>query len=145
MIGARGEEYAFTEEGVPIPVAHTGTVRIHSNVSIGPGVVVNRGLFDDDETVIEQYAKIAGINVNHNCYVGKGTVIAAGVSMAGSCYIGDYCFIGIGAVLGRVRIADYTLVGMGAVVTKDTMPYDIVAGNPAKYVGRRKVEDYFGR
>jgi len=145
VIGARGEEYAFEKDGTPKHVAHTGSVCIGDYVSIGPGVVVNRGLLNGDVTIIEDHAKIAGVNVNHNCHVGRGTVISAGVAMAGSCDIGDYCFIGVGATLSGVKIADYTLVGAGSVVVKDTDPYDVVVGNPARFVRRRNVEDYFGK
>lgn len=50
-------------------------------------------------------------------------------------YIGDWCVIGIGAVImGGVRIGDEVVVGAGAVVTRDIPSNSIVAGNPARLI-----------
>lgn len=50
-------------------------------------------------------------------------------------YIGEWCVIGIGAVImGGVRIGDQCVIGSGAVVTKDVPSGCIVAGNPARIV-----------
>ncbi|MDY7096630.1 MAG: DapH/DapD/GlmU-related protein [Pseudomonadota bacterium] len=50
-------------------------------------------------------------------------------------YIGEWCVIGIGAVImGGVRIGDECVIGSGAVVTKDVPSGSIVAGNPARVV-----------
>jgi acetyltransferase-like isoleucine patch superfamily enzyme len=50
-------------------------------------------------------------------------------------HIGQWCMIGIGAVImGGVRIGDEVVVGAGAVVTKDVPSNTIIAGNPARIV-----------
>ena len=50
-------------------------------------------------------------------------------------YIGEWCVIGIGAVImGGVRIGNECVIGSGAVVTRDVPSNTIVAGNPAKVV-----------
>ena len=50
-------------------------------------------------------------------------------------YIGDFCVIGIGAIImGGVRIGDEVVVGAGAVVTKDVPSNTMVAGNPARVI-----------
>lgn len=49
--------------------------------------------------------------------------------------IGNNVSIGANVnVLGGVIIGDYTTVGAGSVVTKDTPPYSVVAGVPAKVI-----------
>jgi carbonic anhydrase/acetyltransferase-like protein (isoleucine patch superfamily) len=52
--------------------------------------------------------------------------------------IGSDVWIGAGAtVLSGVTIGDGAVVAARAVVAKDVAPYAIVAGNPAREVGRR--------
>ncbi|MFN7991282.1 MAG: CatB-related O-acetyltransferase [Candidatus Micrarchaeia archaeon] len=52
--------------------------------------------------------------------------------------VGNDVWIGTGAtVLRGCRIGDGAIVGAGAVVTKDVRPYTIVAGVPAKQIGKR--------
>ena len=49
--------------------------------------------------------------------------------------IGDYCIIGIGAIiLSGVKIGNEVVVGAGSVVTKDVPSNSIVAGNPARII-----------
>ncbi len=56
--------------------------------------------------------------VSHDVWIGHGAHIKQGVN------------IGIGAV-----------IGMGSVVTKDIKPYEVVAGNPAKFIRHRFDEE----
>ncbi|UCE86261.1 MAG: acyltransferase [Deltaproteobacteria bacterium] len=52
--------------------------------------------------------------------------------------IGDDVWVGANAViLPGTRTASGTIVSAGAVVTQDTEPYSIVAGVPARMIGRR--------
>jgi acetyltransferase-like isoleucine patch superfamily enzyme len=52
--------------------------------------------------------------------------------------IGDDAWVGYGAiVVTGVTVGRGAIVGAGAVVVTDVAPYAIVAGNPARVVGRR--------
>jgi acetyltransferase-like isoleucine patch superfamily enzyme len=54
--------------------------------------------------------------------------------------IGDACFLGVGSVVTRgVTIGDHSLVGAGAVVTDSVPACSIVAGVPARVIGRVRV------
>lgn len=56
--------------------------------------------------------------------------------------IGDYCFIGVNAVITRgVTIGDRSLVAAGAVVTQDVEAYSIVGGVPFKVIGRVRIDE----
>jgi acetyltransferase-like isoleucine patch superfamily enzyme len=60
----------------------------------------------------------------------------------GDVIIGNDVWIGDGAtILSGVKIGDGAVVGAMAVVTKDVEPYCIVAGNPARTVGKRFDDD----
>lgn len=63
-----------------------------------------------------------------------------------SCKIGNDVWIGDEVtVLGGVSIADGTVIGAGAVVTKNTEPYGIYVGVPAKKIGSRFLEEEIER
>lgn len=56
--------------------------------------------------------------------------------------IGSDVWIGNGvSIMEGVTIADGTIIGAGAVVVKDTNPYSIVGGNPAKVIRYRFDKD----
>lgn len=55
-------------------------------------------------------------------------------------WIGSRCMIKAG-----VKVDTGAVVGMGSVVTKDIPPYEIWAGNPAKFIRKRFDENTLGR
>lgn len=107
-----------------------------------------------------------GVLINSNCYLyGKGGIrIGSGTLLSPNCVlvagghdihgdapilqlpsksepivIGDDCWLGANvSVMGGVTIADGCVIGAGAVVTRDTEPYGIYAGVPARRIGARK-------
>jgi acetyltransferase-like isoleucine patch superfamily enzyme len=84
--------------------------------------------------------------------IGKHTIITSGVTILShrlipiksenkyvgekvNTSIGDFCVIGIGAIiLSGVKIGDEVAVGAGAVVTKDIPSNSIAVGNPARVI-----------
>ena len=69
------------------------------------------------------------------CYQGKGdTIIEAGV------------WIGMRAMLmPGIKIGEGAVIAAGSIVTKDVLPYTLVAGNPAKEIKKRFSEEIISR
>jgi acetyltransferase-like isoleucine patch superfamily enzyme len=56
----------------------------------------------------------------------------------GKVKICDHVFIGMNVIIcNSVTIGEGSIIGAGAVVTKDIPPYQVWAGNPAKYIKDR--------
>jgi len=77
-------------------------------------------------------------HVAHDCVIGDFVTFGPQACSNGNVVIGDYAYIGAGAVLiqGRseapLRIGEGAVVGMGAVVTKAVEAFTVVVGNPAR-------------
>lgn len=86
-------------------------------------------------------------------HIGNNTAITSGVKILthyldpnqqgrrfriGNVYIGENVFIGVNAIIcNSVTIGDGVIIGAGSVVTKDIPPYQVWAGNPARYIKDR--------
>lgn len=105
--------------GVGINCMILGKVKIGDNVMMGPEVYIytKNHKFSNLEIpmYLQGFTEEKEVIIEDDVWIGSRVTILPGVK------------IGKGAV-----------VGTGAVVTKDVAQYTIVAGNPAKVVGRRK-------
>jgi acetyltransferase-like isoleucine patch superfamily enzyme len=114
-----------------------GDVKVGTGTWIGPLVLLDGS---------------GGLTIGSGCDVSAGVQIyshdtvervlsegRAGVAMA-PVQIGDHCHIGAGAiVLKGVTIGHHSVVGASAFVSKDVAPYTVVAGIPARAIGRVEV------
>jgi serine O-acetyltransferase len=78
-----------------------------------------------------------GVIVHDKCTIGHDTVIQANVVIGGkggkAPVIGNYCYIGAGAVLlGDINIGDDAIIGANAVVTHSVPQGMIALGVPAR-------------
>ncbi len=116
---------------------------IHGPVSLGPGVSINHhvsldggaaGIHIGEGTRIAAYSTLYAFNhgMAADRPVREQPVTSRGI------HIGRDVWIGARAgIVDGVTIGDHAVVGMGAVVTRDVPPWTIVAGNPARPIGRR--------
>ena len=106
---------------------------IEDGVSIGPGVLLDarKGLTIHKNAVIAYQAVIWSLNhdYNNSNFLGKGAPTE----------IGQYAWIcSRSIIMPGVKVGDGAIVASGAIVTKDVPPYTIVAGVPAKPIGKRE-------
>jgi UDP-3-O-[3-hydroxymyristoyl] glucosamine N-acyltransferase len=129
-IGQDGFGFA-SDKGVHYKIFHTGRVIIGNNVEIGANTTIDRGSMSD--TVIEDLCRIDNlVQIAHNVKIGKGSVIAAQVGIAGSTGIGSHCVIG-GQVgfAGHLKIGDQVQIAGGSGVGADVPDKSIIGGYPA--------------
>lgn len=97
-------------------------VKVQNNVSIYTGVICEDDVFLGPSmvftNVINPRSAIARKEEYMKTVVGKGATIGANATIVCGNDIGEFSFI-----------------GAGAVVTKEVMPYALVVGNPSRQVG----------
>ena len=107
-----------------------GTIGDHVLIANSVGLV---GRHDHDHTVV-------GVPIRDATWIGDadyhGLGQGTGVQIEQDVWLGYGCIVLSGVTIGRGAI-----VAAGAVVTKDVPAYAIVAGQPARPVGRRFSED----
>jgi putative colanic acid biosynthesis acetyltransferase WcaF len=91
------------------------------------------------------------ITLRERCTVAQHSYLCTGTHdlshpdlplVVGEIDVGREVFIGVRAlVLPGVILGEGSVVGAGSVVTRDVQPWDIVAGNPARVIGRRQFGD----
>lgn len=97
-------------------------VKVQNNVSIYTGVTCEDDVFLGPSMVFTNVNNPRSAIIRRDQYlrtnVGKGATIGANATIVCGNNIGEYAF-----------------VGAGAVVTKDIAPYALVVGNPSKQIG----------
>lgn len=109
VIGEEAFYYKKTDVGFT-PWRSGGSVRIESNVDIGSGTTIARGV--SSETVIGMGSKLdAQVQIGHDCKIGKHCLLAAQVGIAGNTTVGDWCIF-----QGQVGVAQNLVIGDRVIV-----------------------------
>lgn len=117
---------------------HMGLFVTGQNIKIGDNVVINRRVYLDGRI---------GVRIGNNVSISPEVYILSMEhdpndpkfsTRGGVVSIGDHVWLGARAmILPNVHIGEGAVVAAGAVVTKDVLPYQIVAGVPARQIGNR--------
>jgi len=124
MTGCKiGDGCNFGQNVVVSPGVVLGkNVKVQNNVSIYEGVICEDDVFLGPSMVFTNVINPRSAIIRKHQYaktlVGKGATIGANATIVCGNEIGEYAFI-----------------GAGAVVTKSIQPYALVVGNPAKQIG----------
>ncbi len=97
-------------------------VKVQNNVSIYEGVICEDDVFLGPSMVFTNVINPRSAVIRKNEY--KQTVVRRGASIGANATI----------VCGN-EIGEYAFIGAGAVVTKPVLPYALVMGNPARQTG----------
>ena len=139
VLCARLGGFCFIYTGVH--VNHTYGLRIGKNLHVDPGAYLSgRG----------------GLTIGNHVLVGKNAIIMTAKRQwtdpnlpiilqeqrLGAVTVGDDVWLGANSVvMPGIHIGTGTIIGANAVVTRDTEPYSIVAGLPARKIGERPRPD----
>jgi acetyltransferase-like isoleucine patch superfamily enzyme len=100
-------------------------------------------------TGVRLFGRLDGVNP-HLVTIGDYSVIGVGSRLATHdpvhgprpVIIGSFVYMGLGViVLPGVTVGDYSIIGAGSVVTKDIPSHSIAAGNPARVLRQRDLEE----
>lgn len=131
----------FVGESVLIVAAHydsEASVNFGKDVKIGSGSLLDYSgkLILEDHCTISEGVKI----YTHTHVINEDTLdIHALKVQRNKLVIGEYAWIGANALIlpSVSKIGKGAIIGAGSVVTKNVEPLTIVAGNPAKPIGKR--------
>lgn len=131
IIGADGFYFKKTNEGYQ-KWRSCGRVIIESQVDIGCGCSINRGVSGD--TVIGAGSKLdSHVHVGHDVKIGKNCLFAAQVGIAGNTTIEDHVTVyGQVGIIQNLRISANSTIMAKSLVTKDVPPNSNYFGIPAK-------------
>ncbi len=124
MTGAKlGEKCNIGQNVVVSPDVVLGNnVKVQNNVSIYTGVICEDDVFLGPSMVFTNVVNPRSAVVRRGQYV--KTIVRKGASIGANATI----------ICGH-DIGEYAFIGAGAVVTKEVLPYALVIGNPARHVG----------
>ncbi len=118
-----GEKCNIGQNVVVSPDVKLGNnVKVQNNVSIYTGVICEDDVFLGPSMVFTNIVNPRSAVVRRDQYV--KTVVKKGATIGANATI--VCGYDIG---------EFSFIGAGAVVTKEVLPYALVVGNPAKQIG----------
>ena len=132
VIGADGFGFAPQEDKSWKKVPHLGNVVLENNVEIGANTCIDRAALGS--TILHTGVKIDNlVHIAHNVEVGKNSVMAAQVGVAGSTKIGENVQLGgQTGISGHITIADGTRVqAQSGIASTVKEPNQALFGAPA--------------
>jgi len=117
-------------------------IKMGQNIELGRGAYIDYsgGVEIGNNVAISEAARI--YTHNHNVKEGFSNWHLNGISL-NKLVIDDDAWIGAGAIIlpSVSNIGKGAVIGAGSVVTKNVESYTIVAGNPARFIGKRTITE----
>ncbi len=113
---------------------------VSSKATVFPGAKIGENCFILEDNTIQPYTPIgnnvvmwSGNHIGHHGLIKDHVFFTSHVVLSGHCVVEPYCFFGVNSTIrDYTHIAEGSLIGMGALVTKDTEPWGVYTGAPAK-------------
>ena len=124
------------EERLATIIHPTGRIGVNSMVGSNT-LIMNNVVLTANVRVGRNVVILPNSVISHDSTLCDYTLIGSNVSISGNVKIGTNCYIGSGAkIIQDVKVGDRSLVGIGSVVIQDVPPFSMVAGNPARIIGK---------
>lgn len=127
VLSQKGRDNKFTETIGGVIIENDVRVENFVNISKGTGgrfTKINNG------SILGSF-----VNIGHDSYIGKNSIIIDGTKLSGHVSIGDEVYLGINTtVLQNIKIGSYSKTGIGTVVTNDIKENTFVIGNPGRNI-----------
>ncbi|MGE8408685.1 MAG: acetyltransferase [Pseudomonas sp.] len=112
--------------------------------------VIGENCFIFENTVLEPFVTIgnnvviwSASQVSHHSVVKDHVFMATHVVLSGHCEVNAYSWLGSGSTLiNHCTLGEGTCVGLGALITRDTQPWQLYIGSPARAVRSSQELDF---
>ena len=85
----------------------------------------------------------SGNHIGHHSTIHDHVFFTSHIVLSGHCIVHEHSFFGVNATIrDATEIGEGTLVAMGAVILKNTEPWGVYLGNPAKALGKNSMDVY---
>ena len=108
---------------------------VSSQATVFPGAKIGDNCFILEDNTIQPFTEIgnnvmlwSGNHIGHHSVIRDHVLFTSHVVLSGHCTVEPHCFFGGNATF----VAEGSLIAMGAVITRDTEPWGVYKGNPAK-------------
>ena len=113
---------------------------VSSHATVFPETPIGENCFILEDNTIQPFTRIgdnvvlwSGNHIGHHSVIHDHVLFTSHVVLSGHCVVEPYCFLGVNATIrDGLRLAQGSLIGMGACVTRDTEPWGVYKGSPAR-------------
>ena len=113
---------------------------VSSRASVFTGVKLGDNCFILEDNTIQPFVEIgnnvvlwSGNHIGHHSVIKDHVLFTSHVVLSGHCVVESFSFFGVNAsIRDRAHIAEGSLIAMGAVIIRDTEPWGVYKGSPAK-------------
>jgi len=113
---------------------------VSSKATVFPGAAIGDNCFILEDNTIQPFTSIgnnvvlwSGNHIGHHSVIKDHVSFTSHVVLSGHCVVESFAFFGVNATIrDGIHIAAGSFIAMAAAVTKDTEPWGVYKGNPAK-------------